>query len=128
MKKWIWTSLIVLVAAVVILGAFIPTILSSDAGTNFLIRMVERNTGGQLKIKDLSLSWTGEQRIENLQFTEGKGFEFSCATLSSDCSFWNLIFRKGSVGNTHIENPKISAYPEVSKEKIKSLKKNWEKN
>ena len=122
MKKWMWTAVAILGGGVILLVALLPTILSSEVGTNFLIRTVERNTGGQLKIQDLSLSWTSEQQIDKLQFNEGKGFEVTFDSLTSGCSFWNLLFRNGSIGNTHIENLNISAYPKVSQKKVDALK------
>ena len=122
MKKWMWTAVAILGGGIILLVALLPTILSSEVGTNFLIRTVERNTGGQLKIQDLSLSWTSEQQIDKLQFNEGKGFEVTFDSLTSGCSFWNLLFRNGSIGNTHIENLNISAYPKVSQKKVDALK------
>ena len=117
-----WAVIGILGGGVILLMALLPTILSSDAGTSFLIRTVERSTGRELKIQDLSLSWTSKQQIERLQFNEGNGLEITFDSLNSDCSFWNLLFRSGSVGNTHIENLTISAYPKVSQKKIDSIK------
>ncbi len=117
-----WAVIAILGGGVILFAALLPTILSSDAGTNFLIKTVERSTGGQLKIQDLSLSWTNKQQIEKLQFNEGKGFEITFDSLTSNCSFWNLLFRRGSVDNTHIENLTISAYPKVSQKKVDALK------
>jgi len=123
LKKWVLIILSVLALGVIICGVFLPTILSTEAGKNFLIRRVERNTGAKLKISALSFSWTGEQRIENFDFIDGKGLDISFDTLSSDCSFWNLIFRNGSVGNTHIANPKITFAAKRSKERVEALEK-----
>ncbi|QVL54864.1 MAG: hypothetical protein KFB95_05975 [Simkaniaceae bacterium] len=122
MKKLMWTVIAILGGGAILLVALLPTILSSEAGTNFLIKIVERNTGGQLKVQDLSLGWTSKQQIDKLQFNEGKGLEVTFDSLTSDCSFWNLLFRSGSVGNTHIENLNISAYPKVSQKKVDALK------
>ncbi|MCB1109341.1 MAG: hypothetical protein KDK64_00005, partial [Chlamydiia bacterium] len=121
-KKWIWTVIVGCVGVILLFLIFLPTILSSDAGTRFLIRRVENQTGGTLTVRNLQLSWLGEQKIDALQFQEGKGFLLTFDTLTSDCSFWNLLFRRGSVGKTQINNLHISAYPKVSEEKVAALK------
>ncbi|MCP5505871.1 MAG: hypothetical protein H7A38_03185 [Chlamydiales bacterium] len=100
-----------LIAVLVLLLLFflsIPTLISSDAGTRFIVRMVENKTGGQLFVKDLSLGWFSDQEIEELHFIEKGGGSLQFDHLTSSVSFWNLIFRSGSIGTTRIQNPKMT--------------------
>ncbi|MCB1106993.1 MAG: hypothetical protein KDK76_02735 [Chlamydiia bacterium] len=125
-KKWIGSIVGILVLLIVILGALLPTILSSEAGTKFLIERVKRATGGDLKLEDLSLSWIKEQRIDKLEYIDQEGFELFFDSLSSDCSFLNLLFHTGSIGTTQIVNPKIIAYSKISEKRVEEFKKRGE--
>lgn len=122
MKKWVWSSIVILGVAALLFLAFLPTILSSEAGTRFLIRKVENATGGKLQVRDLYLSWLSGQKIDSLEYSEGEGFQLKFDTLDSSCSFWNLLFRSGDVGNTKIYNLNIVALPKISQKKMEELK------
>ncbi len=129
-KWWIWVP-VIFFALILIFFIFLPTYLSTESGKRLVIGMVERSTGGNLEIGDLSLGWIQDQQIDNLQFSDNKGGELSFAKLTSDCSFWNLMMRSGSVGNTTINSPQMIFSPkeqkEMPSEKIPSKKKKKEK-
>jgi len=107
MKKII---LIVIVALICLVGLFIlflPSILSSDAGKNYLIRQIEERTRSNVRIETISLSWTKAQKIDRFQL-EKKGEAFlTFDSLTLDTSFWNLLFRKGSLGETSLVKPQL---------------------
>lgn len=108
MKRWVITSLITLCVLILIAIGLLPTILSSDGGKAFIERQIENSMGGRVSIGDLSLSWTGEQRIDKFSLDDQKGFRFGFDELTSDCSFWSILFRSGSVGETYIASPWIA--------------------
>lgn len=107
-KRLLLWSLITIVVLLFLFFLSIPTLISSDAGTRFIVRMVENKTGGQLSVKDLSLGWFSNQEIEELHFIEKGGGTIQFDHLTSSVSFWNLLFRSGSIGTTRIENPKMT--------------------
>lgn len=119
-KKWFLLLLSSFVALIVIFILLLPTLLSTNAGKNALIKLVERKDS-KLSIEDLSLSWMGNQEIKNFSFSE-EGLELSFKSLSSECSFWNLIFRSGSMGTTRIDSPKIIVETKISQKKEDHLK------
>ena len=51
-----WIVITILGSGMILLVALLPTILSSETGTNFLIETVEKNTGAQLKVQNISLN------------------------------------------------------------------------
>lgn len=127
-RFWLWV-LIAIVAVILLFFLSIPTILSSDAGTRYLVGIAEKKTGGRLSVQDLSLGWFTDQEIEKLNFTDKDGGTVQFDRLTSTVSFWNLIFRSGSIGTTHIENPRVTIpsdiqvkTPAEKKEKEKAKK------
>lgn len=47
--------------------ALIPTLLSTTLGKDFLFNQINKNIPGQFYAQDVSLSWLGKQKIENLE-------------------------------------------------------------
>lgn len=86
----------------------IPTFLSSRIGTRYLIKIIEKKTGGQLSLDHLSLGWFTDQEIEKLTFIEKEGGKLQFDRLTSSISFWNLLLRNGKIGTTRIENPSLT--------------------
>lgn len=126
-RKW-WIGISISIAALIIVCILlIPTFLSSNSGKQFIIGMVEKKTGGKLEIKDLSFGWFQDQEIESLHFSDNKGRQVAFDKLTSDLSFWNILFRSGSIGNTQIQSPKVvflpSKPPKTSSKKLPSEKK-----
>ena len=115
-RKW-WIGIpVFIIALILICILLIPTYLSSNSGKRFIINLVEKNTGGDLEIGDLSLGWFQDQQIKILQFSDDKGGQIIFNKLTSDLSFWNLLMRSGSIGTTHIESPKVTFSPKEPKE------------
>lgn len=106
-RIFLW-SFIFIIALLLLFFLSIPTLLSSDAGTRFIVSVVEKKTKGQLSVKDLSLGWFSDQEIKELRFIEKGGGTIQFDRLTSSISFWNLLFRSGSIGTTRIENPKMT--------------------
>ena len=103
-KKW-WVTIPAIFLILIIL--FLPTFLSTESGKRIIIGMVERKTGGNLEIGNLSLGWFSDQEIDNLQFSDQKGRQITLNKLTSGSPFWHLLMRRGSIGNTQIDSPKI---------------------
>lgn len=121
-KKW-WIGIPVCILVILLIGILlIPSYLSTDSGKRWLISLVEKNTGGNLEIKDLSLGWFQEQQIDHLEFSDNKGGHIAFDELTSDLSFWNLLLRSGSIGTTRIESPKITFSQKEPKEWVSTEK------
>ncbi|MCB1082586.1 MAG: hypothetical protein KDK63_05525, partial [Chlamydiia bacterium] len=101
-RWWLWL-LAVLFAIVILFILLLPTLLSTESGKRFLISKVEENTKGKLTIKTLSLGWFKDQVIEDFSYTDGSGSNVEIKKVTSTASFWNLLFRRGSLGKTSIE-------------------------
>lgn len=107
MKK----TLIIVIAAVVclvgLLLLFLPSILSSDAGKNFLIHRIQQNTEATLTINEISLGWTKPQKIDGFHYEKKGDMVLSFESFTLDASFWNLLFRKGGLGETSLVKPQL---------------------
>lgn len=127
-RFWLWI-LIEFVVVILLFFLSIPTVLSSDAGTRYLVEIAEKKTGGRLSVQELSLGWFTDQEMEKLNFTDKGGETVQFDRLTSSVSFWNLIFRSGSIGTTRIENPRVTIpsdvqvkTPSEKKEKVRAKK------
>ncbi|WP_420420574.1 hypothetical protein [Simkania sp.] len=107
MKKILIIVLAAIVCLVGLLILFLPSMLSSNAGKNFLIHRIQQNTKATVQISDVSLSWTKPQKIEGFHYEKKGDVVFIFESLTLDTSFWNLLFRKGSLGETTLVKPQL---------------------
>lgn len=108
MKKVLIITSVSLICLLGLFLLFLPSILSSEGGKNFLTRTIAQKTGGELSIQDLSLSWTKAQKIEDLRFEKQGEMLLTFDSLTLDTSFWNLLFRSGSLGETTLTKPQLT--------------------
>ena len=104
-KKSLFFSLIFLIGILFLLGAFLPTFLSSGLGKKCIIQLVESSTGANISIENLSLSWFGKQEITELFFDDSKGSEIRCDQILSEASLAKLLIGKGDIGTLFIKSP-----------------------
>ena len=64
MKKILIITFAALICFVGLLVLFLPSMLSSHAGKNFLIHRIQQDAQATVQISDVSLSWTRPQKIE----------------------------------------------------------------
>ncbi len=107
-KKKLWITIpAIFLILIILLTLFLPTFLSTESGKHIIIGMVEKKTGGNLEIGNLSLGWFSDQQIDKLHFSDQKGGQITLTTLTSGCPFWHIIMRRGTIGKTQIDSPKI---------------------
>jgi len=71
-RKWPWVLLvIVLVLGGLVVGA--PTLLSTDAGTKWLVGQINNRIVGTLAVDNLDLSWLGSQTAEGATLRDADG-------------------------------------------------------
>jgi len=126
-KKWTIISIVVVFGLIVTYGALIPTILSTEGGKQFVVRLFEKTTGGKITIQDLSLSWMGKQRIDEFTFNDGKGTRLGFKQLESSCSFWNILLRSGNIGKTEVQSPWIAVQARTEAPRAKPSEKGEKK-
>jgi len=107
MKKILIIVITSVVCLVGLLVLFLPSILSSDAGKNFLIHRIQQTAGATVTIDEISLGWTKPQKIEGFHYEKKGDVVLSFESLTLDTSFWNLLFRKGGLGETSLVKPQL---------------------
>ncbi|CCB89043.1 AsmA family protein [Simkania negevensis] len=107
MKKILIITFAALICFVGLLVLFLPSMLSSHAGKNFLIHRIQQDAQATVQISDVSLSWTRPQKIEGFHFEKKGDVVLSFESLTLDITFWNLLFRQGSLGDTKLVKPEL---------------------
>lgn len=72
-KRLILLAAAVLVLLGVLFVVFLPVILSTGAGTAFLLNRINRSMEGRLTAEDLSLGWFSGIRVQNLLWKDAAG-------------------------------------------------------
>jgi hypothetical protein len=86
------TALFVLVLLVL---SCVPMILSTSYGKKKISAVIYKQTGFQVHIEELSLSWLGEQHARGItaQNVEDEATA-TCSEIATDASLWQVLFRK----------------------------------
>lgn len=99
-----------------LIGAFIlflPSMLSTKIGKDFLIQILEKKTQAHIQLETGSFSWKKGQELKKFRMEREGEFLFTFDSLTLNVSFWNLFFRDGSLGNTHLINPSLTLQPKI---------------
>ena len=107
-KKWIYSAIILLFGLLLTSVALLPTLLSTGGGKRYVTALIEKSSGAKVTIEELSFSWMGDQKIDRFTYDDGEGVRLGFDQLVSSCSFWNLLFRSGSVGETRLQAPWVN--------------------
>ena len=68
-RRWLWLSLLSLIVLLVLLVGLTPMLLSTSAGTRFVLGFVNKPGKLKVSVKQLSLSWLSGQSVTNLDVT-----------------------------------------------------------
>jgi len=93
---------------------FLPSLLSTDSGKAMLIRTLERRLTAQIQVEELSLSWSKPQKIKDFRLEKKGELSLNFDSLTLDTSFWNLIFRSGSLGETVLIKPQLVVHAKTA--------------
>ena len=95
-------------ASFVLFFIFLPAIISTEVGKNGSLALINRFSPGKVKIKDLSLSWLGSQKIEGLHYDDTKkGIELRCQEISLATSLLKMLFFTKDLNSVMIIKPEF---------------------
>ena len=110
MKKILVSCIAALICLIGLLVLFLPSVLSSNVGKNYLIRNIEQSSKAKVEIGNVSFSWARAQEIQDFSLEIESELHFCFDSLTLDTSFWNLLFRNGSLGKTSLVKPDLTLH------------------
>ncbi|NGX55173.1 MAG: hypothetical protein KR126chlam2_00799 [Chlamydiae bacterium] len=103
-KIALWSLLGLLI---LFIGA-LPTLVSTDTGTRWTLKIVNGVIPGSLEIENLRLNWLGNQQIDGFSLHDPNKREVvTFDSLSTEASLLSLLFRLHSYGETTLVAPKV---------------------
>jgi hypothetical protein len=99
-----WIIPVAITAAILILLAAAPSILSTQFGFRQLTKLAHLD--GSLTTKEIHLSWFGEQKLEEVEY-KSKTSVVSITSIISQRSLTDYIFNSGREKEIEIINPKV---------------------
>lgn len=94
-----------LAVVLLLLIAFLPTILSTGWGKEKLVELVNARISGKAEIKNLSLGWFGPQSIDGFALKDPQGTTvISIDNVKADASLISLLRKPASAGVYDIQN------------------------
>lgn len=96
--------------AVLVVGATlaVPSLLSSPGGRDWLLSYVNQELSGRVSVRDISLSWFGQQRFEGIEVTDPEGrVVASLDIVTTDASPLQLL-RNNEIGNVEIVGARVN--------------------
>lgn len=100
-----------LLIAALALGALAPTLLSSGAGSRWLIAQVNARIAGRLSADGLALSWTGPQTLRGLRVADPEQRDvLAVERVTVGAGLWNLITSGLALGDVTITSPRVTLY------------------
>ena len=92
-KRWmLWSGAAfgVLLVALVVLIALLPTLLSGAWGRSLVVNAITPSVQGSVSLKDLSLSWGGPQQVRGLEIAGSNGDRVT-ADVEVAGGLWSLV-------------------------------------
>ncbi len=103
-RRWLRIAL-VLVAALVVLVAFAPQILSTGFAKRFIFARAGARVGMRISADELRLAWFGSQAVHGLRVESAAGEPFArVATVRLDQGLLDLLAHWPRIGGVVIEN------------------------
>jgi len=107
-QKWIIGTAIGFIGAGSIIIGSLPTLLSQSRGKETFLGIVNSQIKGNITIRELSLSWFGEQKIEGFHLIDPSGETVvSIEKFESQASLWSLLWGNREVGSTLLTGLKV---------------------
>ncbi len=109
-KAWKWLVL-VLVVLIVLAGVavyFIPAYVSSDSGEQYILKKINKSTGGTADFGNLEMAWGRGIQVQNLSYTSKHGeLDLKVKSLSTQPYYTSLLGGKIALGKTVVNEPRI---------------------
>lgn len=94
-----------LVAIILVVLIFLPSILSMNWAKNTLLSSINRDINGTAQIESISLSWFGPQTIHNAKLIGPDGSVIaSLHSVTSDTSLLKMILGSRTLGETQVKD------------------------
>lgn len=112
--KLLASSLCILLACIFFLGIFAPTLLSTDFGQKIFARILSSQFSGKFTIEHLSLSWSNDQTIKGIEWSNPKeGLFLRCDQITTTSALWDL-FLNHNLGEMKMSAPHIELEADLS--------------
>lgn len=107
MSKWI----IIIIIAILIVIAFLPSILSTEWGKNLIVNSFNKKSSQKIEIGSLSIGWLGPQLIKDLTFKDPKGIDLKIESIKTETPLYQFLKTYPDLGQTKVTqlNGQISA-------------------
>ncbi len=89
MKKTFWTIIFCAIAAFMVIIIFLPTIFSTKAGKNYVVKRISQDTTYKIDIDTLLFSWTGPQIIKGLKISD-ENMDLEAESIISNMSLFSF--------------------------------------
>lgn len=107
-KKKFGLILIIVSAVILLLFFLIPVYLSSEAGKNFIVKKINSDLDGKVKMNDFSMGWFKGVRITDLSFEDSTGStSVNIRELRTKPSYFGLLFGNVELSETQIAQPEM---------------------
>ena len=108
-KRRGWLLIVgVLIAAVVLLFALLPSVLSSQWGKGRVLGMAAPHIPGEVQVDSWSLSWFGSQRLDGIHYTDQDGaLQASVSEVSVAKGLFSFVLDRGNLGTVTVTRPDI---------------------
>lgn len=101
-------GVVLLIILIVVLFAFVPTLISTGAGTEVVRSQLAKALGGTVEMGDLSVGWLSGLKVENLKFTDlQKGTSVEIRQLRSKPLLMSLLKGRIALEETVIDKPQV---------------------
>lgn len=91
------TVLVIFLCIIVLALIFLPKILSTNKGKDFLTEELSHLLPGSWSMESLQLSWIGKQKMQGVHWqTDDKAISFEAKELELNKSLWQLFFHENS--------------------------------
>ncbi|GAB4191190.1 MAG: hypothetical protein Tsb0015_12880 [Simkaniaceae bacterium] len=107
-KKYFVSVLFSFLIFLLLFIAVLPSILSSNWGTQKLTAFIEKKTKDSVKVQDLSLQWFGPQIVTGLHYAaKDNSKNIDIPQIFIDSSLFSIIFHKAHLDKTKVLSPKV---------------------
>ena len=111
-KAYLITLVIVFILLTI---ASLPTILSTQAGKNFAVNLINKSIPGKVEVKSWNLYWINGQEIEGLKVWDLEGKEvFSINYAHVQHSLWGIFWNPGNIQDMQAQDSFISIVQDQS--------------
>ncbi|MES2199942.1 MAG: hypothetical protein V4489_07225 [Chlamydiota bacterium] len=98
----------VAVSSLALFFILLPTLVSTEPGKKACLSLLNRFSQGKVEIKDLSLSWLGSQKIQDLHYeATKKGLNLTCQEISLEMGLLKILFFSKDLNFLQIIKPKV---------------------